>query len=48
VDIATGRAAGVRVCAVTWGLGARDALAAAAPDELCDTPDAVAAMLRRL
>jgi len=47
VDVATGRAAGVRVCAVTWGLGARDALAAAAPDELCDSPDAVAAMLRR-
>lgn len=47
VDIATGRAAGVRVCAATWGLGTREALAAASPDELCDSPAAVAALLRR-
>jgi phosphoglycolate phosphatase len=47
VDIATGRAAGVRVCAVTWGLGARDALSAASPDYLCETPDDVAALLRK-
>ena len=47
VDIATAHAAGVRVCAVTWGLGARDALTAAAPDYLCETPDQVAALLRK-
>ena len=46
VDVATGRAAGVRVCAVTWGLGERSALAAA--DFLRDTPAQVAELLARL
>jgi phosphoglycolate phosphatase len=46
VDIATGRAAGVQVCAVTWGMGAADLLAAASPDHLCDSPPQVAALLR--
>jgi phosphoglycolate phosphatase len=43
VDVATGRAAGVRVCAVTWGLGKRAELASA--DYLCETPEAVARLL---
>ena len=47
VDIATGRAGGVSVCAVTWGLGTREALSAASPDYLCETPDEVAALLRK-
>jgi phosphoglycolate phosphatase len=46
VDVATGRAAGVRVCAVAWGLGNRAALSAAAPDHLCETAADVAAVLR--
>jgi phosphoglycolate phosphatase len=46
IDLATGRAAGVRVCAATWGLGERAALAAA--DYLCDTPLHVAELLARL
>jgi phosphoglycolate phosphatase len=46
VDLNTGRAAGVRVCAVSWGLGARAALAGA--DYLCDTPSELTALLRRL
>src|SRR6267378_3810227 len=45
VDVATGRAAGVRVCAVLWGLGSRAALAAASPDHLCETTADVAAVL---
>jgi phosphoglycolate phosphatase len=48
VDVATARAAGVRICAVTWGLGARAELQAAAPDYLCDTPEEVAGVLARL
>jgi phosphoglycolate phosphatase len=46
VDLATGRAAGVPVCAVTWGLGERAALATA--DYLCDTPAEVGELLARL
>ena len=46
VDLATGRAAGVRTCAVTWGLGERAALASA--DYLCDTPSALGELLGRL
>jgi len=46
VDLATGRAAGVRVCAVTWGLGERAALASA--DYLCDTPAELGKLLGRL
>ena len=45
VDIATGRAARVRVCAVKWGLGDRAALSAASPDYLVDTPAELAALL---
>lgn len=43
VDLATGRAASVRVCAVTWGLSERAALSAA--DYICDTPGEVGALL---
>jgi phosphoglycolate phosphatase-like HAD superfamily hydrolase len=43
VDVATGRAAGVKVCAVSWGLGEPGELASA--DYLCDTPQAVARLL---
>ena len=46
VDLATGKAAGVPVCAVTWGLGERAALASA--DYLCDTPMEVRELLARL
>jgi len=46
IDLATGRAAGVRVCAATWGLGERETLAGA--DYLCDTPLHVAELLARL
>ena len=46
IDLATGRAAGVRVCAATWGLGDRAALAGA--DYLCDTPLHVVELLARL
>ena len=46
VDLATGRAAGVRVCAVTWGLGEHAALAGA--DYLCSTPPQLGELLGRL
>jgi phosphoglycolate phosphatase len=46
VDLETGRAAGVRVCAVTWGLGKHAALAAA--DYLCTTPAELGELLGRL
>ena len=46
VDLATGRAAGVRVCAVTWGLGEHAALAGA--DYLCATPFELGELLGRL
>jgi phosphoglycolate phosphatase len=46
IDIATGKAAGVRTCAVAWGLGERSALAPA--DDLCATPDELSALLARL
>jgi len=46
VDLVTAKAAGVRVCAVTWGLGERAALATA--DYLCDTPSEVGELLARL
>jgi phosphoglycolate phosphatase len=38
VDVATGRAAGVGVVAVTWGLGARDDLVAAGATALVEAP----------
>jgi len=43
VDVATAKAAGVRVCAVTWGFGERASLASA--DYLCDSPVEVARLL---
>jgi phosphoglycolate phosphatase len=46
VDVATGKAAGVRVCAVTYGIGERASLTSA--DYLCDTPAQVAGLLRKL
>ncbi|HEY6050605.1 MAG TPA: HAD-IA family hydrolase [Thermoanaerobaculia bacterium] len=46
VDLETGRAAGVRVCAVTWGLGEHAALAGA--DYLCRTPSELGELLGRL
>lgn len=46
LDVATARAAGVRVCAVTWGLGSTDVLAAVSPDYLARTAADVAALLR--
>lgn len=46
VDLATARAAGVRFCAVTWGLGERAALAPA--DYICDDAGALGALLGRL
>lgn len=44
VDIATGRAAGVPVCAVSWGFGERASLLPA--DFLCDTPGELATLLQ--
>ncbi len=46
VDVATGAAAAVPVCAVTWGFGERASLTSAS--YLCDTPEEVAALLGRL
>jgi phosphoglycolate phosphatase len=46
VDLATGKAAGVRVCAVAWGLGEHAALASA--DYLCNTPSELGELLGRL
>jgi phosphoglycolate phosphatase len=46
VDLATGKAAGIRVCAVTWGLGERAALASA--EYVCDTPFALGELLGRI
>jgi len=46
VDLATGRAANMRVCAVTWGLGERAALTSA--DYLCDSPFEIGELLARL
>jgi phosphoglycolate phosphatase len=46
VDLATARAAKMRVCTVTWGLGERAALASA--DYLCDTPSELGELLARL
>lgn len=43
VDLATARAASVRFCAVTWGLGERAALSAA--DYICDTAREVGELL---
>lgn len=45
LDIAAGRAAGLRTCAVTWGVDAIDHLHAASPDELVETVDDLRALL---
>lgn len=44
VDVATARAAGMRVVAVSWGQRTRDVLVAAAPDFLVDDPAALGAL----
>jgi len=44
IDVATAHAAGMASVAVTWGLRDRDALEAAGPDHLVQTPDALAAL----
>lgn len=41
VDVATARAAGIPVCAVTWGFTRVDVLREAAPEYLIDRPDAL-------
>jgi phosphoglycolate phosphatase len=48
IDLDTGAAAGVPVCAVTWGLGDPAALRAARPAYVCERVDEVAALLCRL
>jgi phosphoglycolate phosphatase len=48
VDVRTGGAAGVRVCAVAWGLSARAPLEAARPAWVVDTPEELGALLARL
>jgi len=48
IDIATGSAAGVPVCAVGWGLGAPEELRKAGPAYLCSSPAEVARLLARL
>ncbi len=45
VDVATGRAAGMRTAAVSWGLRDRAVLAAAGPDHLVDAPAELLAAL---
>jgi phosphoglycolate phosphatase len=48
IDVATGAAAGVPVCAVTWGFGSREALAAAGPLYSCHATAELARLLRTL
>jgi phosphoglycolate phosphatase len=48
VDVLTGKAAGVPVCAVAWGLTARPALQAAGPGWVVDTPEELRHLLTRL
>jgi phosphoglycolate phosphatase len=45
IDVATARAAGVRSCAVTWGLVPPAELLAAGPDHTCESTAALAALL---
>lgn len=44
-DIAAGRAAGLRTCAVTWGVHDEDQLRAAAPDEVVTTVEELQVLL---
>jgi phosphoglycolate phosphatase-like HAD superfamily hydrolase len=46
IDVQTGAAAGVPVCAVTWGLGERPALEAAHPQHLVESPAELVRLLR--
>jgi len=46
IDVATGAAAGVPVCAVTWGFGERASLTSAS--YLCDRPEELAKLLGQL
>ncbi len=48
IDVATGRAAGVPVCAVSWGLHAERELRAARPDFTCASPRELSSLLREL
>lgn len=48
IDVATGAAAGVPVCAVTWGFGSREALARSGPLYSCDTTADLARLVRTL
>jgi len=45
MDIETARRAGMRTVAVSWGYHVRDALAAALPDAMSDTPEALLSLL---
>ena len=45
IDVATGRAAGMRTVGVSWGFRPRHELVTAGPDALCDAPDELAAAL---
>lgn len=44
-DLRAGQAAGVPVCGVLWGAGTRTALAGLAPELLCESPSALAALI---
>jgi 2-phosphoglycolate phosphatase len=48
IDVQTGAAAGVPVCAVTWGLGERAALETAHPAHLVDSPARLVRLLQSL
>jgi phosphoglycolate phosphatase-like HAD superfamily hydrolase len=44
-DVAAGRAAGLRTCAVTWGVHSIAQLRAAEPDAVADSVEALHALL---
>lgn len=48
IDVATGSAAGVPVCAVTWGFGPSEALARSGPLYSCETTADLARLVRTL
>ncbi|HZK28880.1 MAG TPA: HAD family hydrolase [Clostridia bacterium] len=48
IDILTGRAAGMRTIAVTWGFRSRQELEALAPDLLAETPQAIVDYIARV
>jgi phosphoglycolate phosphatase len=45
VDIVSGKVAGTKTIAVTWGFASRDELAKQSPDSIVDTPAEIAAQL---